>query len=373
MIASNRRTQGTGRRLVSVLLGAGLALVMSACSSGGSTAGSGTSESTSAGAPSETAEAPASGTAGDSSAPATPSTGETPGKLTPVKMALAPSLASLPEYVALKKGFFEKQGLDVTIQSSADITNLPAALGKQFDFGVGLQNVLISAVANGLPLVAAGGGQVESPKAPNSAMIVNGDSGIKNASDLKGKRVGVATVNGSMALEALWWLHKSGVEPSDVHLVQVAFANMADQLKAKRVDAVMPLVPFVQSVLASVPGSVNLGDPGLSVGKDGITQGSFLMADKSWAKNNADTVCSVEKAAVEAIDFIKSNPDETREILAGYSGISMDVLKDLNLGEFRAYETAEDLEQWLEVMKTVGGFTGNVNVADMVVPSCTAG
>ena len=295
------------------------------------------------------------------------------GGTTKVRMALAPSLASLPEYVALKKGMFDKQKLDVTIASSADITNLPAALGKQFDFGVGLQNVLINAASGGLPIVASGGGQVESPKAPNSGLIVLSSSGIKGPKDLIGKKVGVATVNGSMGLEFLWWLHENGVDPKKVHLVQVAFANMADQLKGGQVDGVFPLVPFVTGVLAAVPGSVNLGDAGLSVGKGTPTQGSFMMSEKNWAKKNADVVCRVEKAATEAIEFINSSPDEAKQILSDYSKIPMTVLKDLNLGEFRAYETAEDLDMWLEVMKTVGGFQGTVNTKDLVIPSCVAG
>lgn len=299
--------------------------------------------------------------------------GSTSGGKTKVRMALAPSLASLPEYVALKQGMFAKQNLDVTIESSADITNLPAALGKQFDFGVGLQNVLISGAASGLPLVASGGGQVEAPDAPNSGLIVKGDSGISGPHDLVGKKVGVATVNGSMGLEFLWWLHQNGVDEKKVHLVQVAFANMADQLRSGSVDAVFPLVPFVTGVLAAVPGSKNLDDPGLSVGKGTPTQGSFLMSDKSWAEQNSGVVCGVEKAMAEAITFIDNSPDQAKQILSDYSKIPMTALQQIDLGQFRAYETAEDLDMWLDVMKTVGDFDGSVRTKDLVIPSCTAG
>lgn len=290
-----------------------------------------------------------------------------------VRMALAPSLASLPEYVALKQGMFKQHNLDVTIQSSADITNLPAALGKQFDFGVGLQNVLISASASGLPLVACGGGQVEDASAPNSGLIVKGDSGIKKPQDLVGKKVGVATVNGSMGLEFLWWLHQNGVDETKVQLVQVAFANMADQLASGSVDGVFPLVPFVSGVLAKVPGSVNLGDAGLSVGNGTPTQGSFLMCDKTWAKQNSDVVCNVEKAMTDAISFIEKSPDQAKQILSDFSKIPMAALADLNLGKFRAYETPEDLAMWLKVMKTVGNFQGNVDTNSLAVKSCTSG
>jgi NitT/TauT family transport system substrate-binding protein len=290
-----------------------------------------------------------------------------------VHMALAPSLASLPEYVALKQGMFKAQNLDVTIQSSADITNLPAALGKQFDFGVGLQNVLISASASGLPLVACGGGQVEASKAPNSGLIVKGNSGIKDPKDLVGKKVGVATVNGSMGLEFLWWLHQNGVDQNKVQLVQVAFANMADQLASGSVDAVFPLVPFVTGVLAKVPGSVKLGDPGLSVGNGTPTQGSFLMCDKTWAKQHSDVVCNAEKAMADAIDFIDKSPDQAKQILSGYSNIPMAALANIDLGQFRAYETPEDLAMWLNVMKTVGNFQGSVDTDTLAVKSCTSG
>ena len=342
-----KRTQGNHQRLRALSTTIGLltlSLIMAACSS----SNSGSKAVAAAGV-------------------TTPSNG-----VIKLRMALAPSLASLPEYVALKQGMFTKQNLEVSISSSADVTNLPAALGRQYDFGVGLQNVLISAVASGLPLVATGGGQLETPTNPNSGVIVKGTSGIKGPKDFVGKNVGVASVNGAMGLEFLWWLHNNGVDETKVHLVQVAFSNMADQLKAGRVDAVFPLVPFVSAVLAGVPGSVNLGDAALSVGNGVATQGSFLMSDKSWAAKNASVVCGVEKAATEAIAFIKDKPDEAKQILSDYSHIPLPVLKDLNLGEFRAYETSDDLGLWLNVMKTVGSFDGAVVVKDLVTASCVS-
>src|SRR5216683_2021770 len=58
----------------------------------------------------------------------------TAAQLTPVRAAYIPVVSWLPAWVAKDKGFFEKNGLDVTLSVTQNLSVLPGTLGRQFDF-----------------------------------------------------------------------------------------------------------------------------------------------------------------------------------------------------------------------------------------------
>ena len=57
----------------------------------------------------------------------------TAAQLTPVRAAYIPVVSWLPAWVAKEKGFFEKNGLDVTLSVTQNLSVLPGTLGRQFD------------------------------------------------------------------------------------------------------------------------------------------------------------------------------------------------------------------------------------------------
>jgi NitT/TauT family transport system substrate-binding protein len=283
---------------------------------------------------------------------------------TTVRMALNPATSGLPVYVAHDLGMFKDNGLDVKISSVTDISVLPLALGHQYDFGMSVQPILLSAIARGIPLVVTAGGQYETEQSPNGLVVASQASGITKAADLAGKTVGVVVISGNLTDCLLSWAKESGVDPESIKLRQVPLANMADTLKANKVDAVVSIPPF-SDVILNGP-NVKLGQPCLSISP--TSQGTFLVSNKSWASAHTDVVAKVQKSMSQAITWIGQNPDQAKKVLAKYTGLPAEVVANLKLPAYNASLPASDLQAWINALQDLGKLTGPVPDAnDLVV------
>jgi NitT/TauT family transport system substrate-binding protein len=175
---------------------------------------------------------------------------------------------------------FEKHGLDVSLTLIQNLGLLPGTLGKQFDIAPSTPPDLINAAAKGLNVVGVTGGFIESSAQRSIEVIVRKDSGITGPKDLKDKLVAAAALGSLMHIARLYWVKKNGVDPNSIRAVEVPFPNMADQLKAGRVDAVESIQPFVSPLLAA--GNVTIGDPILAVADP--THGTLWIAEGGWAR-----------------------------------------------------------------------------------------
>ncbi|WP_424629460.1 ABC transporter substrate-binding protein [Bradyrhizobium sp. SYSU BS000235] len=280
-----------------------------------------------------------------------------------VRAAYIPVVTWLPAWVAKEKGFFAKHGLDVTLSVAQNLSVLPGTVGRQFEFVPSTAPDLLKAVASGLDVVATSGEVFETEDNASTYVMVGKDSGIKSAQDLKGKLIATPTIGGVIHVATLYWLKKNGVDPASVRAVEVPFPNMADQLKAKRVDAVEALEPFVGALKAQ--GNVALTAPLLSAGKEVIFP--FWISSGEWARANKSTVTAWKASLDDAIAFIKQNPDEARSILAHYTKLPEAVVKATPFPTYRTAITAKDIEVWGSVLREVGQLATTVDSQKLVV------
>lgn len=280
-----------------------------------------------------------------------------------VRAAYVPVVTWLPAWVAKEKGFFAKHGLDVTLTAAQNLSLLPGTVGRQFEFVPSTATDLIKAVAGGLDVVAVSGEVFETEDNASTYVMVAKDSGIKSAKDLSGKLIATPTTGGVIHVATLYWLKKNGVDPASVRAVEVPFPNMADQLKAKRVDAVEALEPFVGALKAA--GNVPLTAPLLSAGKDVIFP--FWISSGEWAKGNKSTIAAWKASLDDAMEFIKQNPEEARRILAKYTKLPEAVVKATPFPTYRTAITAADIEVWANALREIGQLTTAVDPKKLVV------
>lgn len=280
-----------------------------------------------------------------------------------VRAAYIPVVTWLPAWVAKEKGLFAKHGLDVTLSVAQNLSVLPGTVGRQFEFVPSTAPDLLKAVASGLDVVATSGEVFETEDNASTYVMVGKDSGIKSAQDLKGKLIATPTIGGVIHVATLYWLKKNGVDPTSVRAVEVPFPNMADQLKAKRVDAVEALEPFVGALKSQ--GNVALTAPLLSAGKEVIFP--FWISSGEWARTNKSTVTAWKASLDDAIAFIKQNPDEARSILAQYTKLPEAVVKATPFPTYRTAITAKDIEVWGNVLREVGQLSTTVDPQKLVV------
>lgn len=282
---------------------------------------------------------------------------------TPVRAAYIPTIAWLPAFVAKEKGIFADLGLDVTMTATQNVSALPGTLGRQLDVAPSTPPDLIKSAASGLDVVAIAGQTHESSAKRNVELIVRADSGINAVEDLKGKVLAAPSLGAINHVSVLFWLKKSGMDPDAIRGVEVPFPNMADQLKAKRVDAVEAIQPFVGPMLAA--GNVSIGDPILAVADPSLY--TIWIASGAWAKANAPAVKAWSEGLRKGAAFIEANPREARVILGKYTNLPEAVVQNVPFPEYVMELKPEGLEVWIRTLRELDQLPRPVDAGSMIV------
>ncbi len=171
-------------------------------------------------------------------APATPSVppSATPAPLREVRLPMGyiPSVQYANFYVADARGYFEQEGLRVTFDYSFETNGVQLVGAGELPFAVVSAEQVLLARAQGLPVVYVMAWFQEFPVAVVSPV----EAGIAAPEDLRGKRIGVPTLDGAnfVGLQAL--LAAAGVRTNEVTILAVGF-NQVEALTAGQVDAVV--------------------------------------------------------------------------------------------------------------------------------------
>ena len=282
---------------------------------------------------------------------------------TKLRIAYVPATTGLLLHVAEKQGFFEKNGLDVTLTPSANISDIPPALGRQFDISLGTATDLIRATKGGLDIVQISGNTNSTEENPFVKLIVPKDSPINDVGDLAGKRVASPTLTGVIHVATQYSAKQKGVDPKSIKGVQVPPPNIADQLKAGMADAVEALEPSASQLIAA--GNRSLGDPFASIRLPLAT--NFWIANGEWARDNSEAIDAFGSSLEQAIDFVKQNEPEARATLQEYTDLPAPVAARVPLPTFNLEIRTGDLEKWIEVLRDLGEDVGDVKASQLVV------
>ena len=257
--------------------------------------------------------------------------------------------------IALERGFFEKQGLDVTIArpyaTGVDALNaLQAGESELVQVGV----PMIGAVLRGMDLVALGnysGNATKLGSDATMALVAGAGSGIVKGDlkSLKGKKIAASfgTIN---HLYALALIEKAGLTPADVTLVNTPPPDMTVALLAKGIDAFSGWDPWPIVALRDVPGAVEI-----IRGGDVISYLGFNVALRPWVEKNGPTIEKFLAAVSEADQWMRANPKQAAQVATRWiPGLKVEVAeaamqfniqqndRRLSANNYRAMWSAED-------------------------------
>jgi NitT/TauT family transport system substrate-binding protein len=282
---------------------------------------------------------------------------------TTLRIAYVPATTVLPLHVAQAQGFFAQRNLNVTLTEAANISDIPATLGRQFDLALGTATDLIRAGAAGVDVVQAAGNTNSTKANPFVKLVVKADSGITDVSQLKGKTLGTPTLSGVIHAAVKYWAQQKGVNPADIGGVEAPTPNLPDQLKAGRIDAVEALEPIASTMLKA--GNVSIGAPFDAIADTLAT--NFWLAQGSWASKNRDAIGRFVDAMEQAQAYIESSPVESRQILQEYTKLPEAVASTVPLPTYNFDIRAGDLDIWVKVLKDIGEFNGQVDTRKLVL------
>src|SRR5690606_1292092 len=145
-------------------------------------------------------------------------------------------------------GFFEEEGLNVTIQDfKGGSKSLQALMGGSVDVVTGAYEHTIRMQAKGQDLVAV----IELGRSPGIVVGVRGDLAdkVNSVKDLKGLKVGVTAPGSSTNNIVNFALAKAGLSPRDVSIIGVGAGSTAvAAMENKEIDAISNIDPAISMI-----------------------------------------------------------------------------------------------------------------------------
>ncbi len=215
-------------------------------------------------------------------------------------------------YYAQQRGFFEKEGLEVAIQSARGSSEAITKIGTGVaDVGSGgLAALLLAKAETGVPVTAVLGVFTVQP---DSIFTAEG-SGINSLRDVEGKKIATATFTSS---NVIWPLVLSAVkvDPAKVTLLKVDPSALAPMLASGQVDATInwstASPPFIKALSASGKSLKIL--PWSAAGFDGYGYSVFV-GDK-MIKEKPDVVKRFMRAYVAAAKAALADPKDVAKAM----------------------------------------------------------
>ena len=229
------------------------------------------------------------------------------------------ALYYLPLTVTEKKGFFEDEGLNVTIQDfKGGSKSLQALMGGSVDVVTGAYEHTVRMQAKGQDLEAV----VELGRFPGIVVAVRKDLAdkVNSAADLKGLRIGVTAPGSSTNNIVNFALAKAGLSSRDVSFIGVGAGQTAVAAMVNgEIDAISNIDPAISMIDKKV-GLKPIVDTRTE--KDTIdlfgapVPAAVLYLKPEFAKENPETVQRLVNAFYKGLQWLASaSPEEVVDLM----------------------------------------------------------
>jgi NitT/TauT family transport system substrate-binding protein len=221
-------------------------------------------------------------------------------------------------YVAKEAGLFEKNGLDVTINTGpSGSAMVPFLINNQVQaaYGSDLAGVINHNVDDNIVAVADGTYLVK-------WLSVVGRN-VASLDDLKGKKIGIAKGTGS---EIFWArvLAKKNLQAADFKIVDVEAPEMLAATERGDIDGFAVWEPWPTRTLQAVKGTKILQDA------EGIYNNiNFVYMNRGWVEQNRATAEKFMRALVQANDLIGSDRPAAARMVAKFLKMPVELATEL--------------------------------------------
>lgn len=237
-----------------------------------------------------------------------------------ITIAASKNLWNSVPLIALDKGFFAEEGLDVTANYlDAGRFCMDAVLSKSADFGnvvdVNIGYLGYSKNTNVLLINEISGCLA-------SDIVARPSRGIHTPADIKGRSLALSPGTTS-DIFARRFLRKYGISIDSIKLVKIQPKGMVPAMAADDgPDAASTWEPFVSSIKKARGTDVITFEA-----PDIYTAREFTAVRADWAKDNKDVIAAYQRALKKAYDFSQSHVEEAQAIVARLTGLTPDVVK----------------------------------------------
>lgn len=167
-----------------------------------------------------------------------------------VRLGTLRLIGGAPIFVALEKGYFEEEGIEVDVRWFAAAAPIATAVAAgDIDVGAtGISAALYNSVAGGSRIWLVADRGSEHPGYRLNALVTNRanyDRGLQSVADLKGKRIGITTLGSTYHYQAAQILATAGLDLADVQLIPLRdMSIMIGAVREGTVDAAILSPPW---------------------------------------------------------------------------------------------------------------------------------
>jgi NitT/TauT family transport system substrate-binding protein len=220
-----------------------------------------------------------------------------------------------PLYVALQKGYYNAEGLDVQLSEGNGAQNVLKALAAGNEkFGYGPAVAAARAVSQGLPVKVVALYQTSAPM----AVIAFPDTPLKAPKDIEGKRlaISVGETFGDMIRP---FTRINNIDLGKVQLIQMDASARTSQFLTRKVDIMSVYLsnelPQIEKRAGVKFNVIKVTDFGLNV------LGASMYVSSAFAEQKPDTVKKLLRATAKGYRDAIADPKEAAKIMAGQMAV----------------------------------------------------
>jgi NitT/TauT family transport system substrate-binding protein len=230
--------------------------------------------------------------------------------LTPVTLAMGyiPNVQFAPLYVAVEKGYFRNEGIDLKFDYGMESDLLKLVGTNELQFVVGSGDQVILARGQGLPVVYVMNWFRKFPVAVTSL------EKLSRPEDLIGKRVGLPGLYGASYIGWRALEYATGIGPGKVQLQSVGYTQV-ESLLNKQIDAAVVYAtnePVQLRQMGKDPGVIEVSDY-----IDLVANG--LITNEQTITRQPNLVRGMVRAAVRGLKDTLANPAEAFDLSLKYA------------------------------------------------------
>lgn len=226
-----------------------------------------------------------------------------------------------PLYLAKEKGFYD--GLNVEFKRIESIGDMRAAFNSgNIDLYI-LTHDVYQSVKGTVP-IGTGFLVVDESRGADGIVVSNE---IKSIKDFKGKTVGAE--RGLPPFIILqYMLNKEGLALSDIKLTDLPTTDAGNAFSARKLDIAAIYEPSLSASNKARPGSHIIAT---SADIPGLIQ-DIVFAKPDFIKGNPAALAKIARGYFKAVEYIKTNPEESYSIMAKAFDVSAQEMKDFAVG-----------------------------------------
>jgi len=259
-------------------------------------------------------------------------------------------LHQLPALVALEKGLFAENGLAVKVAGifSAGPEEMSAFRAGELDLGyVGIAPAVSSVANTGTAVKIVSLVNQEG----SSLVISSSDNQIHALADLAGNPIaipGFSTVQ-DFLLRLAW--ENQNLKPDLLKIIVVKPPEMGETLHQGSIKAFIAWEPFPTLAISSGKGKILVSSREIWPGHPCCV----LIASGKTLKERPGLEDALKKTNREAIDFIRSNPDEAVKIAVKNTGMPDNVIREaMTRITYSPDIRREDLKRYVDFLARMG-------------------